>query len=39
MPAVAIFRNERAKWADGKSAFAGNLGKPDPAMHVLMKKF
>ena len=31
---------ERAgKVADGKSAFACNLGKPDPAMHVLMKKF
>ncbi len=31
---------ERAgKVADGKSAFACNLGKPDAAMHVLMKKF
>src|ERR1700676_2787213 len=27
------------KVADGKSAFACNLRKPDPAMHVLMKKF
>ena len=25
--------------ADGKSAFACNLRKPDPAMHVLVKKF
>ena len=31
---------ERAgKVADGESAFACNLGKPDPAVHVLMKKF
>ena len=31
---------ERAgKVADGKSAFACNVRKPDPAMHVLMKKF
>jgi hypothetical protein len=31
---------ERAgKVADGKSAFACNLGKPDSAMHVLMKNF
>src|SRR5258708_32585721 len=27
------------KVADGKSAFARNVRKPDPAMHVLMKKF
>src|ERR1700724_891043 len=27
------------KVADGKSAFACNLRKGDPAMHVLMKKF
>jgi hypothetical protein len=25
--------------AGGKSAFACNVRKPDPAMHVLMKKF
>ena len=25
--------------ADGKSAFACNVRKPDPGMHVLMKKF
>ena len=25
--------------ADGKSAFACNVRKPDPAMHVFMKKF
>ena len=25
--------------AYGKSAFARNVSKPDPAMHVLMKKF
>src|ERR1700719_1444710 len=31
---------ERAgKVADGKSAFACNGGKPDPARHVFMKKF
>ena len=31
---------ERAgKVADGKSAFARNVRKPDAAMHVLMKKF
>ena len=27
------------KVADGKSAFASYIRKPDPAMHVLMKKF
>ena len=32
--------SERAgKVTDRKSAFAGNVGKPDPAMHVLMKEF
>ena len=31
---------ERAgKVADGKSAFACNVRKPDPAVHVFMKKF
>src|ERR1700722_18898586 len=31
---------ERAgKVADGKSAFACNVRKPNPAMHVLMKNF
>src|SRR6476660_8325964 len=31
---------ERAgEMADGKSAFACNVRQPDPAMHVLMKKF
>jgi len=31
---------ERAgKVADGESAFACDVRKPDPAMHVLMKKF
>jgi hypothetical protein len=25
--------------ADGKSAFACNVRKPDPAMHVFMQKF
>jgi len=27
------------KVADGKSAFACNVSKPDPAVHVLVKKF
>jgi len=27
------------KVADGESAFARNVRKPDPAMHALMKKF
>ena len=31
---------ERAgKVADGESAFASYVRKPDPAMHILMKKF